>query len=75
MRFVEQQLLCRSFVPSGCLFLGARVCAEVNGVAYRSALMKNSGVFHLGIHEAVLTEVGVDFGERLQLSIERRLLR
>lgn len=48
---------------------GAR--GEVNGVAYRSALMKYSGVFHLGIHKAVLKDAGVDFGDTIQVSIER----
>jgi hypothetical protein len=49
----------------------ARVRGEVNGVAYRSSLMKYSGVFHLGIHKAVLKEAGVDFGETITVSIER----
>jgi hypothetical protein len=50
---------------------GARVRGEVNGVPYRSALMKYSGVFHLGIHKAVLKQAGVEFGDTITVSIER----
>lgn len=49
----------------------ARVRGEVNGVPYRSALMKYSGVFHLGLHKAVLKEAGVEFGQTITVSIER----
>ena len=48
----------------------ARVRGEVNGVGYRSSLMKYSGVFHLGIHKSVLKEAGVDFGDQVSVSIE-----
>jgi hypothetical protein len=37
-----------------------RVRGTVNGAAYRSSLMKYSGVFHLGIHKATLAEAGID---------------
>jgi Bacteriocin-protection, YdeI or OmpD-Associated/Domain of unknown function (DUF1905) len=37
-----------------------RVRGSVNGVPYRSSLMKYSGVFHLGIHKATLTKAGID---------------
>jgi Bacteriocin-protection, YdeI or OmpD-Associated/Domain of unknown function (DUF1905) len=38
---------------------GARVRGTVNGVPYRSSLMKYSGVFHLGIHKATLSKAGI----------------
>ena len=47
---------------------GARVRGTVNGVAYRSALMKYSGVFHLGVHKA--TAAGVAAGARVKVTIE-----
>jgi Domain of unknown function (DUF1905) len=31
---------------------GARVRGTVDGAAYRSSVMKYSGVFHLGVHKA-----------------------
>ena len=49
---------------------GARVRGTVNGAPYRSSLMKYSGVFHLGIHKATLTEAGVKGGDRVALTIE-----
>lgn len=48
----------------------ARVRGTVNGVAYRSSLMKYSGVFHLGVHKAVLQEAGVGDGDSVKLTIE-----
>jgi hypothetical protein len=50
---------------------GARVRGRVNGVAYRSSLMKYSGVFHLGVHKATLAEAGVAAGARVDVTIER----
>jgi len=50
---------------------GARVRGRVNGVPYRSSLMKYSGVFHLGVHKATLAEAGVAFGARVDVTIER----
>jgi len=38
---------------------GQRVRGTVNGVRYRSSLMKYSGMFHLGMHKATLAEAGV----------------
>lgn len=38
----------------------ARVRGTVNGAAYRSSLMKYSGVFHLGVHQATLAAAGID---------------
>ena len=49
---------------------GARVRGTVNGVAYRSALMKYSGVFHLGVHKATATAAGVGAGARVKVTIE-----
>ena len=50
---------------------GARVRGKVEGVPYRSSLMKYSGVFHLGLHKATLAEAGVAKGARVALTIER----
>ncbi|HET8938959.1 MAG TPA: DUF1905 domain-containing protein [Polyangiales bacterium] len=50
---------------------GARVRGEVNGVEYRSSLMKYSRIFHLGIHKAVLKEPGVELGQTITVDIER----
>jgi hypothetical protein len=49
---------------------GARVRGTVNGVAYRSSLMKYSGVFHLGVHKATVTTAGVAAGARVKVTIE-----
>ena len=49
---------------------GARVRGTVNGVAYRSSLMKYSGVFHLGVHKATASSAGVSKGVRVELTIE-----
>jgi hypothetical protein len=49
---------------------GARVRGTVNGVAYRSSLMKYSGVFHLGVHKATVTAAGVVPGARVKVTIE-----
>jgi hypothetical protein len=48
----------------------ARVRGRVNGVPYRSSLMKYSGIFHLGVHKAVLAEAGVKPGARVVATIE-----
>ncbi len=49
---------------------GARVRGTLNGVAYRSSLMKYSGVFHLGVHKATARTAGVTQGDRVKLTIE-----
>ena len=49
---------------------GARARGTVNGVAYRSSLMKYSGVFHLGVHKATVTTAGVAPGARVRVTIE-----
>jgi bifunctional DNA-binding transcriptional regulator/antitoxin component of YhaV-PrlF toxin-antitoxin module len=49
---------------------GARVRGEVNGVGYRSSLMKYSGIFHLGVHKATLETAGVKPGARVSVTIE-----
>jgi hypothetical protein len=49
---------------------GARVRGEVNGVAYRSSLMKYSGVFHLGVHKATAMGAGVTHGIWIDVTIE-----
>jgi hypothetical protein len=49
---------------------GARVRGTVNGAAYRSALMKYSGIFHLGVHKATLAEARVKAPARVKVTIE-----
>jgi Bacteriocin-protection, YdeI or OmpD-Associated/Domain of unknown function (DUF1905) len=49
---------------------GARVRGEVNGVGYRSSLMKYSGIFHLGVHKSTLQSAGVKPGARVSVTIE-----
>jgi hypothetical protein len=49
---------------------GARVRGTVNGVAYRSSLMKYSGVFHMGVHKATVAAAGVGSGARVEVTIE-----
>ncbi len=49
---------------------GARVRGTVDGVAYRSSLMKYSGIFHLGVHKATVTAAGVAAGTRVNVTIE-----
>ncbi len=49
---------------------GARVRGTVNDVAYRSSLMKYSGVFHLGVHKSTVTAAGVTAGARVKVTIE-----
>lgn len=50
---------------------GARVRGTVNGAAYRSSLMKYSGVFHMGVHKATLSVAEAREGERVSVTIER----
>jgi len=49
---------------------GARVRGTVNGAAYRSSLMKYSGVFHMGVHKATLAAAGAPSGARVTVTIE-----
>jgi len=49
---------------------GARVRGTVNGVAYRSALMKHNGAFHLGVHKATVTTAGVAPGTQVKVTIQ-----
>ena len=48
---------------------GARVRGTVNGVPYRSSLMKYSGIFHLGVHKATLAKAGIDAGTTAAVAI------
>jgi hypothetical protein len=50
---------------------GARVRGTVNGVAYRSSLMKYSGVFHLGVHKATAEAAGARQGTRVEVTLEK----
>jgi hypothetical protein len=50
---------------------GARVRGTLNGVSYRSSLMKYGGIFHLGVHKATLAEAKVSkVGTRVTVDIE-----
>jgi len=49
---------------------GARVRGTVNGAAYRSSLMKYSGVFHMGVHKATAAAARVKQGDRVEVTIE-----
>jgi hypothetical protein len=48
-----------------------RVRGTVNGAAYRSSLMKYSGVFHMGVHKATLAQAGLKLGDEVIVKIER----
>jgi hypothetical protein len=50
---------------------GVRVRGSVEGVAYRSSLMKYSGVFHLGVHKATLAAAGAKAGDTVEVTLER----
>jgi bifunctional DNA-binding transcriptional regulator/antitoxin component of YhaV-PrlF toxin-antitoxin module len=50
---------------------GDRVRGRVNGAAYRSSLMKYSGVFHLGVHKATLAAAGAKLRDGVRVTIER----
>lgn len=49
----------------------ARVRGTVEGVPYRSSLMKYSGVFHLGLPKASLAQAGVKPGAQVAVTLER----
>jgi len=46
-----------------------RVRGTVNGVPYRSALVKYSGVFHLGLPGAALDEAGAEEGDEVDVTL------
>jgi len=48
-----------------------RVRGTVNGVAYRSSLMKYSGVFHMGVHKATLAKADARLGDEVDITIAR----
>lgn len=52
------------------LAYGARVRGTVNGVPYRSSLMKYSAVFHMGVHKATVAGAGVVVGDRVEVALE-----
>ncbi len=52
------------------LVYGARVRGTVNGVPYRSSLMKYSGIFHMGVHKATLAKAKASEGQRVDITIE-----
>ncbi len=52
------------------LAYGARVRGTVEGVAYRSSLMKYSGQYHLGVHKATLTAAKSKAGDTIAITIE-----
>lgn len=49
---------------------GARVRGTLDGVAYRSSLMKYSGVFHMGVHKATIEQAGAKSGGTVSVAIE-----
>ena len=49
---------------------GQRVRGTVDGAPYRSALMKYSGDFHVGLHKATLTSIGAVAGQSVLVAIE-----
>ena len=62
-------------VPDGAaarakLAYRARVRGTVDGVPYRSSLMKYSGRFHMGVHKATLAAAGVKAGDTVTVAIE-----
>jgi hypothetical protein len=62
-------------VPHGAaeaagLRYGARVRGTVNGVAYRSSLMKYAGVFHMGVHKATIAAASAVSGAPVDVTIE-----
>src|SRR5262245_60095191 len=49
---------------------GVRVRGTVDGVAYRSSLMKYGGVFHMGVHKATLAAAARTGGDIVDVAIE-----
>ncbi len=52
------------------LAYGARVRGTLNGIAYRSSLMKYSGVYHLGVHKATIAAAGAAAGDTVEVALE-----
>jgi len=52
------------------LTYGVRVRGTVEGTAYRSSLMKYSGVFHMGVHKATLAAAKAKAGDTVAVTIE-----
>ena len=48
----------------------SRVRGTCNGVAYRSATPIYSGIYHLGLHKAMLAAAGAQPGKRVTVTIE-----
>jgi len=48
----------------------SRVRGTCNGVPYRSSTPIYSGVYHLGLHKAVLAEAGAKSGKKVLVTIE-----
>ncbi len=48
----------------------ARVRGKLDGVPYRSSLMKSDGRFHLGVHKATIAEAGAAPGDEVTVHIE-----
>lgn len=49
---------------------GTRVRGTLNGAVYRSSLMVNRGVFHLGVHKATLAAAGIAAPAAVDVTIE-----
>lgn len=49
---------------------GVRVRGTVGSAAYRSSLMKYSGIFHMGVHKATMAAAGVQAGDVIDVQLE-----
>lgn len=49
---------------------GVRVRGNLEGTAYRSALMKSGEQFFLGVHKATIAAAGVEVGDQVSVEIE-----
>jgi hypothetical protein len=49
---------------------GVRVRGTVNGVPYRSSLMKYSGVFHMGVHKATIAKACASANDVVDVTVE-----
>jgi len=57
-------------VAAARLAYRGRVRGTINDAKYRSSLMKYSGVFHMGVHKAVMAEARVKHGDAVRVAIE-----
>ena len=67
---VEQQEFTGRIEAVESAQIRARVRGTVEGVAYRSSLMKYAGVFHMGVHKATIAAADVKPGDKIDVGIE-----